>query len=200
MSQTRAPSMPKATAVWLIDNTTLTFKQIADFCCMHELEVKGIADGEVAQGITGMDPTFSGQVTKEEIQRCEMEPSATLQMSASIVDSLSGSSKKKKGAKYTPVARRHDKPDAIYWLLKTCPDIHDSQVSKLIGTTKSTIAAIRDRSHWNMKNIRPRDPVLLGICSQSDLDKILSEVKPSTANANAVNKGISMADLFGVED
>lgn len=200
MSQPRSPSMPKATAVWLIDNTTLTFKQVADFCCMHELEVKGIADGEVAQGIAGMDPTFSGQLTKAEIQRCEGDPAATLQMSVSIMDSLTKGMKKKKEAKYTPVARRHDKPDAIYWLLKTCPDIQDSQVSKLIGTTKSTIAAIRDRSHWNMKNIRPRDPVLLGICSQSDLDKILSQVKPSGSVVSAVGGGISMADLFGVED
>lgn len=198
MSQTRTPSMPKATAVWLIDNTTLTFKQIAEFCHMHELEVKGIADGEVAQGIIGMDPKLSGQLTKAEIERCEANHDASLQMSLSVMDSLNKASKKKE-AKYTPVARRHDKPDAIYWLLKSCPDIQDSQVSKLIGTTKSTIAAIRDRSHWNMKNIRPRDPVLLGICSQSDLDKLLAQVKPASGSSG-VGGAISMADLLGIEN
>ena len=193
----KIPSMPKATAVWLIDNTTLTFKQIADFCSMHELEVKGIADGEVAQGIIGMDPTVSGQLTKEEIARCEADQKASLTISASVVDSLSKGIKKKKETKYTPVARRHDKPDAIYWLLKTCPEIQDSQITKLIGTTKSTIQAIRDRSHWNMKNLRARDPVLLGICSQSDLDKLIQHIKP--ANGAAAG-GLSMNDLLGINE
>jgi hypothetical protein len=192
MSQNKiAPSMPKATAVWLIDNTPLTFKQVADFCCMHELEVKGIADGDVAQGIVGMDPVVSGQLTREELDRCIADPKASLQISASVVDSLRKNTKK---SKYTPVARRHDKPDAIYWLIKTCPDIQDAQIAKLIGTTKSTIAALRDRSHWNMQNIRPRDPVLLGICSQSDLDKVLSQVK-----INNITGSISMADIIGTE-
>jgi hypothetical protein len=192
MSQNKiAPSMPKATAVWLIDNTPLTFKQVADFCCMHELEVKGIADGDVAQGIAGMDPIVSGQLTKEELDRCISDPKASLQISVSVVDSLRKNTKK---AKYTPVARRHDKPDAIYWLIKTCPDIQDTQIAKLIGTTKSTIAALRDRSHWNMQNIRPRDPVLLGICSQSDLDKVLSQVK-----VTHIPGAISMADILGTE-
>ena len=192
MSQNKiAPSMPKATAVWLIDNTPLTFKQVADFCCMHELEVKGIADGDVAQGIVGMDPVVSGQLTREELDRCIADPKASLQISASVVDSLRKNTKK---SKYTPVARRHDKPDAIYWLIKTCPDIQDAQIAKLIGTTKSTIAALRDRSHWNMQNIRPRDPVLLGICSQSDLDKALSQVK-----INNIPGSISMADIIGTE-
>ncbi len=191
-----APSMPKATAVWLIDNTSLTFKQIGDFCCMHELEVKGIADGDVAQGIAGMNPIVYGQLTKAEIDRCVANPKASLQIVVSVMDSLRKTTPKK--AKYTPVARRHDKPDAIYWLVKTCPDIPDAQITKLIGTTKSTIHAIRDRSHWNMQNIRPRDPVLLGICSQSDLDKVLSTIK-QVAPATTVG-GISMSDLLGVKE
>lgn len=183
MTQNRnIPIMPKATAVWLVENTTLTFKQIADFCGMHELEVKGIADGEVAQGIAGVNPVIGGQLTKEELERASADPKVSLHLASSVFDSLV-SSKKKKGAKYTPVARRHDKPDAIYWLLKNCPNIQDAQITKLIGTTKSTIATIRDRSHWNMKNLRPRDPVLLGICSQSDLDKLLNQVN---LNSDAV--------------
>jgi len=191
MSQIKnAPSMPKATAVWLIDNTPLTFKQIAGFCCMHELEVKGIADGDVAQGIMGMDPTLSGQLTKAELDRCIADPKASLQILVSATEALRVAPKK---AKYTPVARRHDKPDAIYWLLKTCPDIQDAQITKLIGTTKSTIAAIRDRSHWNMQNIRPRDPVLLGICSQSDLDKLLGKIKPNTTGP------VSIEDMLGLK-
>lgn len=167
----KIPIMPKATAVWLVENTSLTFKQIADFCGMHELEVKGIADGEVAQGIIGISPIVTGQLTEEELGRASLDPKADLHLSVSVMDSITTT--KKKNAKYTPVARRHEKPDAIYWLLKHCPNIQDSQIVKLIGTTKSTIAAIRDRSHWNMKNLRPRDPVLLGICNQSDLDKFL---------------------------
>ena len=170
------PIMPKATAVWLIDNTTLTFKQIADFCGMHELEVRGIADGDVAQGITGISPIVNGQLTQEEIDRCSKNPTISLKISNSAFNTLA-SQKKKKGAKYTPMARRQDKPDAIHWLLKTCPEIEDTQIIKLIGTTKSTIETVKDRSHWNIKNIRSRDPVLLGLCSQSDLDKILHKYK-----------------------
>jgi len=166
------PVMPKATAVWLVENTSLTFKQIADFCGMHELEVKGIADGEVAQGIMGVDPVTGGQLAKEELERCVQNPAAKLQLATSKVQHLIT---KKKQARYTPIARRQDKPDAIYWLVKNYPDIEDSQIIKLIGTTKSTIQAIRERSHWNTKNIKPRDPVLLGLCTQSDLNKIISK-------------------------
>jgi len=164
------PLMPKATAVWLVDNTSLTFKQIADFCGLHELEVIGIADGDVAQGISGMDPTHSGQLTLAEIERCSKDPNTSIMLSHSISDNLIT---KKKKAKYTPVARRQDKPDAIQWLVKNCAGITDKQIIKLIGTTISTIDAIRDRTHWNMGNIRPRDPVLLGLCSQIELDKIM---------------------------
>lgn len=164
--------LPKATAVWLIENTSLTFKQIADFCGIHELEVKGIADGEVASGIAGVDPIFvTCQLTKEEIERCTNNPNAKLVARHSIGDDIINRSKKK--TKYTPIARRHDKPDAIYWLLKNYPDIQDSQIVKLIGTTKSTIETVRNRTHWNMANIRARDPVLLGICTQIEIEKLL---------------------------
>lgn len=171
-SSKQYPLMPKATAVWLIENTSLTFKQIADFCGLHELEIIGIADGEVGQGIAGIDPIYSGQLTREEIARCQNDPKASLNISHSVADVFIEKNNKKK-SKYTPVARRQDKPDAIHWLIKNCPDISDKHIIKLIGTTKSTIDAIRDRSHWNMSNIRPRDPVLLGLCSQIELDRIM---------------------------
>ncbi len=174
------PLMPKATAVWLIENTTLTFEQIAAFCGMHILEVKGIADGEVAFGIIGEDPVANNQLTAEEIARCEKDSTARLQLS--IKSQKYAQAAKKKGARYTPVARRQDKPDAIAWLVKHCPEITDTQITKLVGTTKSTIAAVRERSHWNIANIRPRDPVLLGLCTQVDLDKTLERVR-STVKA-----------------
>lgn len=170
--QKKLPILPKATAIWLIDNTALTFKQIGDFCGAHELEIKGIADGEVATGIMGVDPIAGGQLTKEEIARCSKDASASLKIAANVTYDLVGT-KKKQRAKYTPIARRQDKPDAIFWLLKNCPAIQDKQIIKLVGTTKLTIEALRDRSHWNMKNIRPRDPVLLGICSQIELDRMI---------------------------
>jgi hypothetical protein len=172
------PLMPKATAVWLVDNTALTFKQIADFCGLHELEVKGIADGEVAAGIMGIDPvTSSCQLDREELERCEKDSNAKLQIK--VNKSYEAATKNKKRANYTPIARRQDKPDAIFWLLKNFPDIKDATIMKLIGTTKSTIEAIRDRSHWNMANIRQRDPVLLGICSQVELDRAIAHLNSS---------------------
>ncbi len=177
----KLPLMPKATAVWLIDNTTLTFKQIADFCGMHELEVKGIADGEVAMGVIADNPITSGQLDKEEIERCCKDPSTRLKLKVSnAYETIS--KVKKKGAKYTPIARRQDKPDAIYWLIKNFPEIKDSTIIKLIGTTKSTVDAVRNRTHWNMANIRQRDPVLLGICSQTDLDKVVEVARLDTSN------------------
>lgn len=172
----KSPLMPKATAVWLVDNTALTFKQIADFCGLHELEVKGIADGEVASGIMGIDPVAtSGQLDKAELERCLKDPKAKLQLK--VNKSYEAATKGKKRANYTPIARRQDKPDAIFWLLKNIPDVKDATIMKLIGTTKSTIEAIRDRSHWNMSNIRQRDPVLLGICSQVDLDRAIEQIR-----------------------
>lgn len=164
------PLMPKATAVWLIDNTKLTFDQIARFCGMHPLEVKGVADGEVAVGIVGLDPVANGQVTAEEIARCEADASADLKLLAPTVPLQR---QKTKGAKYTPLSKRQDRPDAIAWLLKYHPEVPDAQVQKLLGTTKATIDSVRNRTHWNHVNIKPRDPVSLGMCSQSELDRVL---------------------------
>ena len=180
LDKSNLPLMPKATAVWLIENTNLTFKQIADFCGVHELEVKGIADGEVAAGIIGVDPIASGQLTREEVERCSKDPKASLQIKSNpAYDSVKAPKKK---AKYTPIARRQDKPDAIYWLIKNFPEISDTTIIKLIGTTKNTVEAIRNRTHWNMPNIRQRDPVLLGICNQTELDKAIEKanLKPKS--------------------
>jgi hypothetical protein len=177
-----APLMPKATAMWLIENTALTFKQIAEFCEMHELEIKGMADGEVASGLQGVNPVTLGQLSYDEIDRCSKDSSASLRISKSAEDY---SNRGGRGAKYTPVARRRDKPDAIYWLIKNCPNIPDSAIVKLIGTTKKTINSIKNREHWNMKNLRPRDPVLLGICNQAELNNILDKYKVNREDSEA---------------
>lgn len=174
------PLMPKATAVWLIDNTGLTFEQVADFCGLHALEVQGIADGEVAVGIQGMDPVTSGELTRAEIERCEADASQRLQMAKS---DLPQPSKRTKGPRYTPVAKRQDKPDGIYWLVRHHPELKDSQVARLIGTTKTTIQAVRERTHWNSPNIRPRDPVLLGLCSQIDLNAAVEKARKAAEKA-----------------
>lgn len=182
------PLMPKATAIWLVDNTSLTFKQIATFCGLHELEVKGIADGEVASGINGVDPIVGGQLDKDNLEYCMKNPDSSLVLK--ISKSYEEANKKaKKRSKYVPIARRQDKPDAIYWLLKNYENIQDSTIVKLIGTTKATIATIRDRSYWNMKNIRQRDPVLLGLCSQVDLDHAVEVMKLRSAKDDS-NKEI----------
>lgn len=162
------PLMPKATAVWLVDNTALTFEQIAEFCGMHSLEVQAIADGEVATGIVGQDPIASGQLTKAEIERCEKNDSASLKLS---ISDIPRPQQRAKGARYTPVSKRHDRPDAIAWLLKHHPELSDAQIQKLLGTTKPTINAVRDRTHWNAANIKPRNPVTLGLCTEADLEK-----------------------------
>jgi hypothetical protein len=164
----RTPLMPKATAVWLVENTGLTFRQIADFCHLHELEVKGIADGDVAAGIKGMDPITGGQLSRDEIEKGEKNADYRLKMLESKVNIQV--QKSTSGPRYTPVSRRGDRPDAIAWLLRYHPELPDSAVMKLVGTTKSTIASVRERSHWNAANIKPVDPVSLGICSQLDLD------------------------------
>jgi hypothetical protein len=164
------PLMPKATAVWLVENTTLTFEQIAEFCGMHALEVQAIADGEVAIGIVGLDPVANGQITREEILKGEQDPSYHLAPS-SAPDLVRA---KQKGARYTPVAKRQDKPDAVAWLIRHHPDLSDAQIGKLIGTTKDTIAKVRDRTHWNAQNIKPRNPVTLGLCSEADLEKAVA--------------------------
>lgn len=165
----RKPLMPKATAVWLVDNTGLTFDQIAVFCGLHVLEVKGIADGDVASGIKGLDPISSGQLTREEIKRAEEDPARNLKIAEPKVV-LPPVTNRKKGPRYTPVSRRQDRPNAVLWLLKSHPELKDAQIIRLVGTTKPTIAQIRDRTHWNSPNLQPQDPVTLGLCTQIDLD------------------------------
>jgi hypothetical protein len=162
------PLMPKATAVWLVDNTALTFEQIADFCGMHPLEVKGIADEDVAKGIKGIDPISTGKMTREQIEAAEKDPAMRLTMAQSKY--RLPNVKAKKTPRYTPVSKRQDKPDAIYWLLRNHPELNDADIIKLIGTTKATIAKIRDREHWNSQNIKAVDPVTLGLCTQIELD------------------------------
>jgi len=168
------PLMPKATAVWLVENTSLSFEQIAAFCGLHPLEVQGIADGEVAGGIQGLDPIANNQLTKDEIERCQQDTKARLTLRQ--LD-LPAPTKRTKGPRYTPVAKRQDKPDAIAWLVRNHPELKDAQIAKLIGTTKTTIQAVRERTHWNSSNIRPRDPVLLGLCSQTDLNELVERAR-----------------------
>jgi hypothetical protein len=173
-----APLMPKATAVWLVSNTSLTFEQIADFCKLHPLEVQAIADGEVASNIIPEDPVVNNELTAEEIKRCEADPLAKLHFNKNNIISLT--TKKKKVTKYIPIARRQDKPDAVYWIVKNCPEMADINIIKLIGTTKSTIHSIRNREHWNIANIRPRDPVILGLCTQVALDEEIEKARALT--------------------
>ena len=161
------PLMPMATAVWLVDNTALTFTQIAEFCQLHELEVQGIADGTVGAHIVGQDPTTSGQLSQEELDRCQADPDARLKLIEDDVKALP----RTKGPRYTPVSKRQDKPDAIAWLVRHHPELTDLQISRLVGTTKPTIQSIRERSHWNIQNIKPQDPVGLGLCRQIELDE-----------------------------
>lgn len=169
------PLMRKATAVWLVENTSLTFAQIANFCGLHELEVQGIADGDVASGIIGQNPILSAQLTYEEISRCEKNPESMMVLNQSAASQVK--STEKSSGKYTPIARRQDKPDGISYLLKYYPEITNGQIKKLVGTTDKMIDSIRTRAHWNMKNIKPRDVVLLGLCSQSQFNDVISQVK-----------------------
>ncbi len=159
--------MPKATAVWLVDNTALSFDQIAGFCRLHPLEVKAIADGDAAQGIKGLDPIATGQLSREEISKAEGSPDYRLKISEPKVRVPEA---KRKGARYTPLSKRQDRPNAILWLVRNHPELKDAQISRLVGTTKSTIDQVKNRSHWNASNLTPMDPVSLGICSQIDLD------------------------------
>lgn len=175
------PLMPKATAVWLVENTALTFEQIGAFCGMHPLEVQAIADGEVAAGMQGRDPVAAGEVTLAEIERCSADPQSMLRPADRRIPIPQA---RQKGARYTPVAKRQDRPDAIAWILKNYPELTDAQVCKLIGTTKPTIDKVRDRTHWRSTDIKPRNPVGLGLCSESDLQK---EVDLSRARAGTVH-------------
>ncbi len=193
------PLMPKATAVWLIDNTALSFEQIAEFCSLHALEVQGIADGEVAKGIQGLDPIMNNQLTKEEIERCEKDPKRRLVMRK---QDLPEPLKRTKGPRYTPVAKRQDKPDGVAFLLKHFPDLKDVQISKLIGTTKNTIQAIRERTHWNSQNIKPRDPVLLGLCTQTELNAAVDhaeKLKAREAQKQAAEEAMEEAEAAEAE-
>ena len=178
------PLMQKATAVWLVENTSLTFRQIAAFCGLHELEISGIADGEVAQGIRGMDPISTNQLTREEIENCERNADRNLEL---MINPAAKGEKKRRGPKYTPLSKRQDKPSAILWLVKFHPELTDAQISKLVGTTKNTIQSIRQRSHWNISNIQPIDPVALGLCKQVELDLQVERI----AKKNVAIKGTS---------
>ncbi len=182
------PLMPKATAVWLIDNTALTFEQIADYCGLHTLEVQAIADGEVSIGIQGFDPIANAQLSRAELERCEADPSARLKMAKSDLPKPSG---KTKGPKYVPVAKRGDKPDAIAWLVKHHSELKDAQIAKLVGTTKETINKVRERTHWNIQNITARHPVLLGLCSQIDLDAAVEKAGGTTGPVESQVESIS---------
>lgn len=168
------PLMPKATAVWLLDNTKLTFRQIAEFCGLHPLEIQAIADGEAAIGMIGFNPITNGQLTMEEIARCEVNPEANLELRLVEIPKISS---RKKSSRYTPVKKRGDKPDAIAWILKNHPEMSDTKICRLIGTTRHTINGIRDRTHWNMQNIKPQDPVSLGLVSREDLNKAIEASK-----------------------
>lgn len=172
--------MPKATAVWLVDNTALSFDQIAAFCKLHPLEVKAIADGEASQGIKGLDPILTGQLSREEIAKVEKDPNLRLKLSEPKVRVPEP---KRRAARYTPLSKRQDRPNAILWLVRNHPELKDAQVSRLIGTTKATIEQIRNRTHWNSANLQPLDPVTLGLCTQIDLD---IEVDRAARNRPAV--------------
>ena len=183
------PLMRKATAVWLVDNTTLSFKQIADFCGLHELEVNGIADGEVAIGVKGFDPIANNQLTAEEIKRCEENKRANLQL---MHNPAADGETKRKGPRYTPLSKRQDRPSAIAWLVKFHPELTDGQISKLVGTTKPTIQSIRDRSHWNISNIQPVDPVALGMCKQLELDNAVAKAAKRKGDMPAADPSLTI--------
>ena len=167
---TGTPFMPKATAVWLVENTTLTFKQIADFCNLHELEVKGIADGDVAKGIKAYNPILAGQLTRDEIDVCSKDVNKSLNL---IERAEEVQVKERKKPKYTPLSKRQDRPDAALWLLKNYSEFNDGQISKLVGSTKGTVSLIRKRSYWNFSSLKAKDPVILGLCSQGVFEKSL---------------------------
>ena len=185
---TAAPLMPKATAVWLLDNTALSFDQIADFCKLHPLEIKAIADGDSAQGIKGLDPVLTGQLTREQITAAEADSNLKLILAEAKVASSQAERGGKKGPRYTPVSRRQDRPNAILWLVRNHPELKDSAIIRLVGTTKSTISAIRERTHWNAAALAPMDPVTLGLATQTDLDFEVNRAnkeKPLPADSGA---------------
>jgi len=180
------PLMAKATAVWLVDNTTLTFSQIAAFCGLHELEVQGIADGDVAAGVKGFDPVANNQLDQSEIDKAEKDPKYRLRLKH---NPAAAGEEKRRGPRYTPLSKRQDRPNAILWLVKFHPELADSQIAKLVGTTKPTITSIRERTHWNISNMQPIDPVALGLCKQSELDAAVQK-----AAAKKAKEGEALSD------
>jgi hypothetical protein len=201
--QMNKPIMAKATAVWLVDNTTISFKQIADFCGLHELEVQGIADGDVAAGVKGFDPISNNQLTQEEIDKAEKEPMHKLRLK---FNAAAVGEEKRRGPRYTPLSKRQDRPAAILWLVKFHPELSDGQISKLVGTTKPTIQSIRERTHWNISNIQPVDPVALGLTKQSELDAAVQKAAAKKARDGEVmtdderRKLVSTEQSLGMED
>ena len=189
--------MPKATAVWLVDNTALSFDQIAQFCKLHPLEVKAIADGEAAQGIKGLDPIATGQLSRDEIQRGEGDINHRLKRSEPKVRVPES---KRRGPRYTPVSKRQDRPNAILWLVRNHPELKDAQLSRLVGTTKSTIEQIRDRTHWNATNLTPMDPVTLGLCSQIDLDLEVERASKGKPLPTAAELGATLQSASETEN
>jgi uncharacterized protein len=180
------PIMAKATAVWLVDNTTITFKQVADFCGLHELEVQGIADGDVATGVKGFDPVANNQLTQEEIEKAEANPLHKLKLK---FNPAAVGEEKRRGPRYTPLSKRQDRPNSILWLVKFHPELSDGQIAKLVGTTKPTIQSIRERTHWNIQAMEPIDPVALGLCKQTELDAAVQQ-----AAAKKAAEGEAMSD------
>jgi len=180
------PLMPKATAVWLVENTTITFKQIADFCNLHELEIKGIADGDVAKGIKAYNPILAGQLTREEIETCSKDSTRSLVLNKKNLDIVK--SKEKKKPKYTPLSKRQDRPDASYWLIKNYPQLTDGQIAKLVGSTKNTISLIRNRNYWNFSNLSTKDPVASNLCSQSELQKAIEKADRRVKRENKIKE------------
>ena len=190
------PIMAKATAVWLVDNTTISFKQIADFCDLHELEVQGIADGDVATGVKGFDPIANNQLEQDEITKAEADPLYKLKLK---VYAAAQGEEKRRGPRYTPLSKRQDRPAAILWLVKFHPELSDGQISKLVGTTKPTIQSIRERTHWNISNIQPVDPVALGLTKQSELDAAVQKAAAKKAAAGEVMSDDERRKLVSTE-
>lgn len=190
------PIMAKATAVWLVDNTTISFKQIADFCELHELEVQGIADGDVAAGVKGFDPIANNQLTQEEIDKAEADPLYALQLK---FNAAAVGEEKRRGPRYTPLSKRQDRPAAILWLVKFHPELTDAQISKLVGTTKPTIQSIRERTHWNISNIQPVDPVALGLTKQTELDAAVQKAAAKKARDGEVMSDDERRKLVSTE-
>lgn len=190
------PIMARATAVWLVDNTTISFRQIADFVGMHELEVQGIADGDVAAGVKGFDPLTNNQLTQDEIDSAQSNPTHKLKLK---FYAAAQGEEKRRGPRYTPLSKRQDRPASILWLVKFHPELTDGQISKLVGTTKPTIQAIRERTHWNISNIQPIDPVALGLCKQSELDKIVQKAAAKKAAEGEVMSDDERRKLVSTE-